>query len=539
MKKSRLVMILLLAPLLRTQASGYHPPFDRAVKEADLIVVGEVFEAWQPKMLSPRSGGGRIYKLRVSKAYKGSIKAGREVVFIDPYYRSTASYRVAEEEKNLTFLVKLNRAKFAKGGYDLGPQVLYHPIRNFSKKSIFGDDAMEGWLYLLDHFVAGKPGNKSAKYREIIEESSNRHVLHYVVTHYPKDLTSTDVKLLLKLIKRHSQDAYVAGYAIKKLAAAGMILDPETLKDLFESGSPYMRDDLLSMVSKDNVSGVQDLLFEFLTADKVEAEQETIDTLAKHAPGFLKRKLEDSKLPFWTLIPCLQALGINGSAVGKPDYPRQILSANPYTIRFMGEMVKGNEFWGVLAMDEPDKHKEWQPLFPLLEPTLRGPDTPIRRLTVALMRTFGWKVARSAKAYKLGKSGQTPPVRIEIAVEKKKFRLSEPVIVTISQIAEVDGVTMALEGPIGWKVERPDKSATMTGGFFHEFKEVDLERSKFKRLRRQAVKKTTRDISSWFDLPGRYRLSFKKLYPHDGGSHDLDAWTGMVFSEPIEIEIAK
>jgi hypothetical protein len=446
---------------------------------------------------------------------------------------------VAEDEKNLTFLVKLDRAKYKKLGYDLGPKVRYRPIRNFSKKSVFGDDAMEGWLYLLDQFVARKPGNLPALYRKIVEESSNRHVLHYAVTHYPKDLTSTDVRLLLKLIKRHSQDAYVAGYAIKKLAKAGMILDPETLRDLFESGSQYMRDDLLAMVSADNISGVQDLLFEFLTADQAEAQQEIIDTLAKQAPSFLKRKIADSKLPFWTLIPCLQALGINGSAVGKPDYPKDILSASSYTLRFVGEMIKGNEFWGVLAMDEPDKHKEWQPLFPLLEPTLRGPDSPIRRLTVALMRTFGWKVKRSASAYKLGKSGEVAPVRIEIAVEKKKFRLSEPVIVTISEIAQLDGVTMALEGPFGWKVDRPDKSVTMTGGFFHEFKDVELPRDKFAKLRKQAVKKTTKDISSWFDLPGRYRLSFKKLYPHDGGSHDLDAWTGMVFSRPIEIEVVK
>jgi len=39
--------------------------------------------------------------------------------------------------------------------------------------------------------------------------------------------------------------------------------------------------------------------------------------------------------------------------------------------------------------------------------------------------------------------------------------------------------------------------------------------------------------------PGRYCVSAQKCYARDGASAGLDAWTGMVFSEPIEIEVAE
>jgi hypothetical protein len=544
MKRLFLLLAVVFPWTQHAVASGYHPPFDKAVAEAELIVVGEVTEAWCPKVVSATKTAparGRVYRMEVRKVYKGSLRQGEAVVFTDPHHRSTASYRVAESGLNLTFLVKLELSAFERRRYDYGVEELYRPIRNLSKDSVFGPDALDGWLYLLDHFVAREPGDRLEAYRNILKKHENRNVLHYAVTHFPGDLAPADITLFKQVAADRASDAYVAGYAVERLAKAGARFDVELLRKLLEDGSVYMRDQLLSMVDRSNVAGVQDLLFGFLIQDGPEAEQKLIETLARHAPAFLRKQLERHELQPWKLIPCLRELGINGSAVGKSDFPAKILSANPYTLRFVGEVVGGNEFWGVIAMGEPEGHREWEPLFPLFSSTLKGQDTPIRRLVVALMRTFGKKVVRSGETYRVVETERPMPcpVGLTLSTEKKRYRLDEPVSVKVTETARADGTWMAMKGSLGWHVERPDHSATMTGGFFHEFKDVDLPREEFREGRKAEVRVTEVNLTSYFNVPGNYRLSAKKLYPHDGGSHGIDAWTGVAFSGTIEIEIVE
>jgi len=536
---------LVIIQTSQLQASGYHPPFDRAVSEAQLVVLGEVVQAWCPRMKTAKPTeqsacrAGRVYRMKLEKVYKGNLKPGAEVVFVDPHHGSTASYRVAEGKSNLTFLVSAGLDEFSKRRYDFGAGKLYRPIRNLSRQSIFGEDNFTGWLFLLEKVVPKKPGELPASLTKILKQSKNRHVLRYAIEHFPPRFTESDQAMFKKVIFENKEDAFVVSPAVKRLVKEGAGFEPQILRELITECSAYAREDFFKMINRDNISALQDKLFEFLMQKKPADEQRLIDILAGLAPEYLKDQLSRQDLPFWKLIPCLQALKIDGREVGRPDFSAEIMEVSPYTLRQLGEVLDGNEFYGILAMDAPLKNSDWEVLFPLLEPTLAGADTPIRKMIVALMRTFGRQVTRSNKTYCLARPGQRrpKPITLEILTSKKRFRLDEPVSITIKEIARLDRAWISLEGELGWAFDRPDKTWMGSGGFFHVFKNAGVAREKHRRLKKGEVVQTEQVMTSSFDVPGVYQVKARKLYPHDGAAHGIDSWTGVVFSKPIEIEI--
>jgi len=527
------------------QASGYHPPFDQAVAEAHLVVLGEVTKAWCPSLKNVKQAGqstcrvGRIFRMKVEKVYKGKLKPGAEVVFVDPHHGSTASYRVEQGKQNLTFLVPAELDEFTKRRYDFGAGRLFRPIRNLSRQSIFGEDNFIGWLFLLEQVVPTKTGDLRAGLTKILEQNKNRHVLRYAIEHFPEKLTESGQVLFEKVVFENKADAFIISPAIKRLVKEGVKFEARVLRELISECSAYAREDLFKMIGRDNISAVQDKLFDFLKQKEPADEQKLIDILAGYAPEYLKDQLSRQDLPFWKLIPCLQALKIEGQAVGRPDFSAQIIKVSPYTLRQLGEVLEGNEFYGILAMNAPLKNTDWEVLFPLMEPILAGADTPIRKMIVALMRTFGRQVTRSKKAYRLAGADQRPPkpITLEILTKKKRYRLDEPVSITIKEIARLDQARISLEGQLGWAFDRPDKTWMGSGGFFHVFKNAGVARKMHRRLKKGEVVQTQKIMTSNFDVPGVYQVKARKLYPHDGGAHGLDSWTGVVFSEPIDIEI--
>ena len=45
------------------------------------------------------------------------------------------------------------------------------------------------------------------------------------------------------------------------------------------------------------------------------------------------------------------------------------------------------------------------------------------------------------------------------------------------------------------------------------------------------------DLAGKLAEPGRYAVFLARVYVSDGGEHGLDAWTGSVFSNTIEIQV--
>ncbi|MDQ7827219.1 MAG: hypothetical protein RDV48_30780 [Candidatus Eremiobacteraeota bacterium] len=326
---------------------------------------------------------------------------------------------------------------------------------------------------------------------------------------------------------------------VERLSREGETLDPSVLRMLLERGD--FNDDVLRMLNKENITGFQELLFEALRKGDTLAEIEIIKTLARLNPVFLREKLHETDLPLWMFVFCLRELGINGSAVGRSDLSREILAANLYTLDRVGEVIGGNEFHAICAMEDPDHNKDMVPLFPLFEPTLAGPDSTARRAIVALMRTFGEKVRRSGKSYILEKGSECCPVLLGLTTDKTRFRLGEPVTVSLVETARADSVWLCLKGNMKWRIGKagwpPDQFSLEVDSFFGKFDNVDLPREDFHLLHAGETFLTQEDVTMCFDRPGHYQFQAMKLYPHDGGSVGIDAWTGTVFSSLVQIEI--
>lgn len=72
-------------------SSGYHPPLDHELNQAELIVQGDIVESWNP-FENDKSGNifrERAYRMVVEKCFKGALSLGAEVFFWDPHCHVT------------------------------------------------------------------------------------------------------------------------------------------------------------------------------------------------------------------------------------------------------------------------------------------------------------------------------------------------------------------------------------------------------------------------------------------------------------------
>jgi hypothetical protein len=526
-------------------ASGYHPSFDRAIKEATIVALGTTVDAWDPKTEGKLSEvdslwkEGRAYRMSVQRFYKGSLQPSEEVVFWDPYYMSTASYAVEEAKANLVFLVPAKLSEFEKKHLHFRTKALYRPIRCLSRRSDFRAEEFDGWLYLLNIALQQPPKDKKKAYGKILVTESNRYVLRYVIEHWPVPMTEDDDSLFQATIQKHLKDAFVTSPAIEKLCERGIVFKDEVLVPLLENGSEYQREELLRMVTPQNIGSCEAILFAWLMEEEPEPERETTVILAKLCPEYFKKQLRRHEMPFWKLIPCLQELRINGSDVGKKDFSKSVLSINTYTIRKIGEVFRGKEFHGVLAMENPERNKDWLVASSLLEPLLSGSDTPTRRLVVALLRTFGVPVKRDGKKYvaSFGKAPVPKPVQLELETPKGTFSLAKPVNLVLKELVVADAGWISFQGQLGWAVKSVNVGSTMSGGAFGVWDDVDLPRDDFVQMTKGSVVKSKHNIHSLIGRPGTYKVSVKKTYSHDGKCIDVDSWTGVLVSNEVEIRV--
>ncbi|MDF7809517.1 hypothetical protein P4E94_18920 [Pontiellaceae bacterium B12219] len=541
--KLYLLCVIGVCVALNGFSSGYRPPFDRALEQAELVVQGEVVDAWNAL------GGEeldhfpkeRAYRMVVNKCFKGALKAGDEVYFWDPHYRSTASYGVRRLGEYICYLVPAKMKEFEKARLTPQGKRFYKPIRVRKKRSALdnplssSNDYFTPELQLLDLFVENKPANKCAAYRDLLESQANPYLLFYVIKDWPRPLSDRDILLF----KQHMQDAsdpsasYVRQMAYALSEAEASLTDLQLL-DQLSRGGPLFLPTFRDQINGDNIELLQSLLFKWvLELDAGGEFPAVIQTLAEHAPDFFMDKLREKELQEWKLIASLSALGINGEAVGKAEYPPEIFSIYPSTLRNILSLREGDLFHARLALTSPSRHTEWKKALPLLEPMLSETNSAARRLCVALFRTFGVPVEREGEGYvaRYADAPQACPVRLNLSMERTTFRMGEEIRYKLTETAVENGTDFCFEGEPVATLHFVDNWISSQSVPAAIWENTERPREAYVGLDGQALHEEELTVFRSIERPGIYRISFSKCYPHDGGEHGLDAWTGMAFAE--------
>lgn len=301
MKSFLLIILTLLIFVRPAESSGYHPSFDKAVEQAEIIVAGEIVDSWHPHQFGlVQVDSIKVYKMKVSDVYKGDLKPGDDIIYLDPYFLSTASYFVDDGGRNLAFLIKAEPETPYQYGlgkydpqYDYGIKEFYVPIENVS------GEHYSGWKDILDIRKSLYPQEQLALYRKILQTETNRYKLSQIIEDWPGPLTEEDKAIFKGIILRFKDDALISGAAIRALAEEDQfILGNEELLKLFQEGSEYMRSDMLKLVNESNISAVQDLIFDWALDPREYASDfyVVIPLLHIYAPKYLKERLKDKAL---------------------------------------------------------------------------------------------------------------------------------------------------------------------------------------------------------------------------------------------------
>lgn len=548
-KITKLVTSVLIAiPILfclsqKASASGYHPDFFTAVKEAKIIAEGDVVETWDPQkqqlgqeQLSFREG--RCYRMKVKIVFKGNVKIGDDFIFWDRHYSSTASYGINEGPNQLIYFVLGEATAFEKKNLDFKTdKEIYGPIRvvNKNEDKKWGD-YYAGDIRLLDLTLINPPEDLKAAYIDILKNSTNSYLVDCAIKGWPGVVTEEDKALFKEVAQKYAEDYRIPGNVRGRLAKEGSLPGNDELIQLLKADDYRAMD----MINEKNISAVQETLFECVKNVDCQNETQAIERLAKYVPDYFKDRLKTTELTIWRLIPCLQALKIDAKEIGKESIPPDVLALPRYTLFQVGGILrqtKDADFYAITAMSNLKGDEGWKTAITLLMPILDNPDSALRREVVALMRTYGANLLRQENKYVAGgDQPSTPSIKVEISPAEKVYKIKQPTKIILKEIGQKDSRWIALKGHLGWEVESKEGTAK-TVGAYAMWDNTDIPKEQFIELKSGQEQVSQEDIGFLIQRPGDYRVSVIKTYVHEGSSVGLDAWTGAVQSNTIEIKV--
>jgi hypothetical protein len=531
-------------------ASGYRPDVAEAIQKAAVIVEGDVVSAWDPQKMPgtaenekdsfPREG--RAYFMKVDRVFKGTVKAGDTIVVWDRHYASTAQYWVNVGAKNIMYLVDSEPSEFERKNLDFKTaKELFQPIRSLSidKNDPNDKEYYEADAFLLNLLLLNPPQDLKAAYTDILKTSKNSNVIRHVIAEWPGKLNETEKPLFKEIGEKFKQDSIIVRDVMAKLAESGDTVTDEELIKRLKSDDLLVRSEAYRQINKTNITTVQDILFNCIVDDACEEGPTAIRALAEHSPDYFKSKLKASDLPFWKLIPALQALKITLASIGKDNLPESMLSLSPMVVYSAGDIYQGAKYANVHmipALQKQDE-SEWKKALPLLSPLLSEPDSEKRRMAVAIIRTYGVILKKQDGKYVVeGSLSDTnpPPVEIKVETTQPTYKIGQPIKVKITETALSDGTWISRKGEFEWMWDYGNAG----GGLFDIGKKSELPKEQFIELKKGQTFTSEVDLH-WFieQRPGAYKMHAIKAYPYDGDSIGLDAWTGAISSNVFEIKL--
>lgn len=540
-----MVLMCIILVLLhgRAWASGYHPFFDQALKEAELVLQGEVVEMWDPFDKDNRKefSRQRSYRFRVQKCYKGGLKLGEEVPFWDPHFSSTASYGIRSKGQYIVYLKPSKLSEYESGYVNPEKRKFYKPIRvrRNNGAAFAGSKTVEYYpreLRLLDFFVENPPADKRKAYQKLLINDSDPAFLSYLVKDWPQPCNEEDIVLFKSKVLAASD--WGKSYVHRLLSE--LVKHPDALTNsdvvvLLQKGGADIFPSLRLLITDDNIKEVQALLFDFLQdAGAGGTYRQLLGTLAALSPDYFKDRLVESHdFPLWKLLPCLKALDLNGSDLGRPDFPEKVFAAHHNTLHSISKILEGDLFWLSFPLLYPSNCADFKTALPLLAPMLEEKDSPVRRACVALFRTYGVHLKRVAGTYSAEYTDAPAPcpVKLELRMERTTFKLGEEVGFILKETATADGSSFCFKG-------KPLTTLHFEGHWHSPeslgqqvWDNVEQPEASFVILEKGMSREEGLKLFRKIDRPGTYRIELKKCYLHDGGEHGFDAWTGMAFAE--------
>jgi hypothetical protein len=527
-------------------ASGYHPGFDRAVKEATWIVSHVVVSEHDAKDLLagfPASGRphvGRAYRVRVTRCFRGPFKANDEFTIWDPYARSTATYALNAKGPNLTFLMTPSASRngddwfgakvTAKDGESLGL-----PIRNLSEGPSRGRGAgRKAWERLLDLTQAGKikvPGDLARA--ALAETPGNPILIHYLLEHWD-GWDAGDPNLVRQVLDLHKGRASTLTTALKLLGKHGERLGEPTLLRLLQGVAPGARNDLMEHVTAETIGSFEVLLGSWADKDE-EGGAKAVALLGRFAPKGVERRLRARRLPFWLAIPAYKALGKRPADLGPEhagDYDDTAMALASWELSQAKSVAHGNTFG--LTYGFETQQAVWPKLLPLLVRDLRFLKPKVREVAIAMARSWGYEVTRKGESVDVGKR-TTPPVDVSLSLVDgdHKVRVVVRALRAVT-ITKPSGRNVSVKGPKGGS-----SSSTQSGG---DYGRPETPRDQFMEVAAgDVITDYVEDCSQLMEAvrqsepKGPYRLRVAVYHVGAGVPHGLDAWTGMVLSKELEL----
>jgi len=438
------------------------------------------------------------------------------------------------------YLVPATLTKFEQKQLNSGGRKFYRPIRVRGKSSKISLAYYVRELRLLDLFVENPPENKREVYREILANENDRQLMRLIAKDWPEPLEEEDLSLFKQILLNGSENPAFTFYILDKLRGVPDVFSGQEILSLLEKGGGEELSGLRPFITSVNIDLCKSLLFSWIVAEyegtaSLHSVTKSIDILARLAPDFFKAQLETYNLPFWKLIPCLGALGINGSDIGKANYSEELLSVNVSYLRGISRFIDGDLSFAEQVLEGPRHFPGCEHALPFLEPLLTGDDTPSRRLAVALFRTLGVPVERVGDGY-VARYDEAPvpcPVELELEEIKAVFVQGEPIRFILKERATNGSMVFSFHGVSCFYIRYENRSTSQVGEFDQGmWDNVVLSKEEFVELKEGMVEENEQTFpADRFRKPGNYRISVRKCYTHDGGSIGIDAWTGMAFSD--------
>lgn len=542
-----LLLVLLIAPLAR--ASRMYLPLNDAIDGATVIVSG----ALDRGELQLDHQGPAVVTLTVERCWRGDFKPGDKVPCIDQHPRSTGSWAFGSGGKGLLFLKPVDPKQERFDVIDtrlIEADDAQHADPDRAARIAYQQERFDAACRVLDVRLVEKPADLIAAWRKILaDEKTNGTLLAYAASELPAPLSRPNAELVASAVHRVANQQNAAYHMLMLLRVAKYEFAPEDLRAIIERGAPITS--ITSFVTGENANAVQEALFKRLSTptDPDYADSDALDRLTQVAPAFAKLQLKDPQ-PFELEIPLLRGLRVNASAFGREDYPEAMLRANAALTRQIGKAIRDPSApfsleFQLLYIFQPNSFRDdWVAIAPLMKPLLTAPDAPRRQQTAAFLRTLGFTVEREGDRFNLIDAPLRAPLRLSIVAPDRPIKAGAPWTVHYRHTGVAPSTWVARqpnlerwdikplspEAPLGL----PSQISTSRGGWNFPsdkpgaFAQVEKD---------QSVDLTYTFDASHFPAPGRYKLSLKVIHQDDGRGSDVDAWTGALQAEPIEIDV--